>query len=96
MDSLPEPLTSAEHQALIAIVRREAPDLLPLVHRVLNRRWLADDEAEALDRVRPRLMVCGHIHSAYGAYRLGDTDVVNASLVDDQYRPVNEVRKIEL
>ena len=51
MDSLPEPLTSAEHQALIAIVRREAPDLLPLVHRVLNRRWLADDEAEALDRV---------------------------------------------
>ena len=52
--------------------------------------------AEALERVRPRLMVCGHIHSAYGAYRLGDTDVVNASLVDDQYRPVNEVLKFEL
>jgi Icc-related predicted phosphoesterase len=52
--------------------------------------------AEALERVRPRLMVCGHIHAAYGAYRLGDTDIVNASLVDDQYRPVNEVRRIEL
>jgi Icc-related predicted phosphoesterase len=52
--------------------------------------------AEALERVRPRLMVCGHIHSAYGAYRLGDTDVVNASLVDDQYRPVHEVVRIEL
>lgn len=42
-----------------------------------------------LERVRPRLMVCGHIHSAYGRYRLGDTEVINAALVDEDYRPVN-------
>jgi Icc-related predicted phosphoesterase len=51
---------------------------------------------EALQRVQPRLMVCGHIHSAYGSYRLGDTEVVNAALVDDGYRPVNGVVQIEL
>jgi Icc-related predicted phosphoesterase len=46
---------------------------------------------ETLERVQPRLMVCGHIHCAYGSYRLGGTEVVNASLVDDDYRAVNPV-----
>jgi Icc-related predicted phosphoesterase len=49
---------------------------------------------ETLERVQPRLMVCGHIHSAYGSYRLGDTEIVNASLVDDGYRPVNPVVEV--
>ena len=42
-----------------------------------------------LERVRPRLMVCGHIHPGYGPYQLADTEIVNAALVDDRYRPVN-------
>jgi Icc-related predicted phosphoesterase len=46
---------------------------------------------ETLERVRPRLMVCGHIHPAYGRYRLGETEIINASLVDGEYRPVNPV-----
>jgi Icc-related predicted phosphoesterase len=49
-----------------------------------------------LGRVRPRLMVCGHIHPAYGRYRLGETEIVNAALVDENYRPVNPVVEIEL
>ena len=49
-----------------------------------------------LERVRPRLMVCGHIHPAYGRYRLNATEIINASLVDEDYRPVNPVIKIEL
>jgi Icc-related predicted phosphoesterase len=49
-----------------------------------------------LGRVRPRLMVCGHIHPAYGRYRLGETEIVNAALVDENYRPVNPVIEIEL
>jgi Icc-related predicted phosphoesterase len=51
---------------------------------------------ETIRRVRPRLMVCGHIHPAYGGYRLGDTEIVNASLVDNRYRPVNPVVMLEL
>lgn len=49
-----------------------------------------------LDRVRPRLMVCGHIHPAYGSYRLGDTEIINASLVDNEYRPVNPVVQVSV
>jgi Icc-related predicted phosphoesterase len=49
-----------------------------------------------LERVQPRLMICGHIHPAYGRYRLGTTEIINASLVDEDYRPVNPVVRIEL
>jgi Icc-related predicted phosphoesterase len=49
-----------------------------------------------LERVQPQLMVCGHIHPAYGQYRLGATEIINASLVDEDYRPVNPVIKTDL
>jgi Icc-related predicted phosphoesterase len=51
---------------------------------------------EAIERIQPRLMVCGHIHSGYGRYWLGDTEIVNAAHVDDDYRPVNSVVEITL
>ena len=51
---------------------------------------------ETLERARPRLMVCGHIHSAYGCHRLGDTEIVNASLVDDHYRALHAIVQIAL
>jgi Icc-related predicted phosphoesterase len=50
----------------------------------------------ALERIEPRLVVCGHIHSGYGRYELGQTEVVNAALVDNAYRPVNPVVEITL
>ena len=49
-----------------------------------------------LERVRPRLMVCGRIDPGYGRYRLNKTEIINAALVDERYRPVNPVVEIEL
>ncbi len=51
---------------------------------------------EALERVQPLLMVCGHVHSGYGRYRLGVTEVINAALVDNAYELVNPVVEITL
>jgi Icc-related predicted phosphoesterase len=48
-----------------------------------------------LERVQPELMVCGHIHEAAGRYRLGATEVINASLVDSRYLPVNAVAELQ-
>ena len=42
---------------------------------------------EAIRRLQPRLMVCGHIHSGYGRYRLGVTEIINAALVNNNYEP---------
>jgi Icc-related predicted phosphoesterase len=49
-----------------------------------------------LERVRPRLVVCGHIHEAYGCYQFGETQIINASLVDRSYQPANPVVAIDL
>ncbi|MGH2970216.1 MAG: hypothetical protein ACRDK0_14320 [Solirubrobacteraceae bacterium] len=44
--------------------------------------------------MQPGLMVCGLIHPGYGSYRLGGTEIINASLVDDHYRPTNPVVEV--
>ena len=38
---------------------------------------------------KPKLVVCGHIHSGYGIHLLGDTVVVNASICNEKYRALN-------
>ncbi len=49
-----------------------------------NDAHLGDPElSEAIERVRPRLHVCGHVHSGYGTYRGRRTYHVNAALFDD-------------
>lgn len=43
-----------------------------------------------IERRKPRLVVCGHIHEGYGVYHHPcGTTVVNASILDEKYRPVN-------
>ena len=51
---------------------------------------------EAIERIQPQLMVCGHIHSGYGRYRLNATEIINASLVNNAYELVNPVVEITL
>jgi Icc-related predicted phosphoesterase len=50
----------------------------------------------ALERVEPRLVVCGHIHEAYRRFELGASTIVNVSLVNEHYEPVNPSFEIEL
>lgn len=59
----------------------------------LDRAWFgrhvgSGEVREAVLHHAPRLMVCGHIHEAHGRARLGASEVVNASLVDEHYEPV--------
>lgn len=44
-----------------------------------------------------KLVVCGHIHEAYGVYTLNDSvQVYNASHMDGSYRPVNPPMEVVL
>jgi Icc-related predicted phosphoesterase len=46
---------------------------------------------------RPRLWAFGHVHESYGKQMYKDmTHCVNASYVDEKYRPVNKPIRIEL
>ena len=56
----------------------------------------------AVDRIRPKLFVCGHIHEGYGqmnyihAYAHNKTYCVNCSLMNEDYEFVNKPVRIEL
>ncbi len=42
--------------------------------------------ADRIKAFRPKIHVCGHIHSGYGHYFDGHTHYFNAALLDEQYR----------
>jgi len=55
-----------------------------------------DDLRDALERVRPRLHVCGHIHEGYGQTSLDGIQCINASMLDENYRLVHEPIVVDL
>lgn len=50
------------------------------------------DLLAAIERVRPQLAVCGHIHESYGVHG----SLVNAAICDVHYRPVNRPIVVDL
>lgn len=51
---------------------------------------------EKILEIKPKLAVAGHIHSGYGRYNIGDTIFVNASHVNEKYKPQNKPVVVEL
>lgn len=51
---------------------------------------------DAIDRIQPKLVVCGHIHCDAGIWRRGKSTVINASLLDDAYRATGHLWEVEL
>ena len=46
--------------------------------------------AEAIKAKKPKIHVCGHIHSGYGYIFDGDTHFINASVLDERYYLTNK------
>ena len=55
-----------------------------------------EDLKRAVQRVKPKLHVFGHIHGGYGEFNDGTTHFVNASLLDERYQPVNQPIVVEI
>ena len=49
-----------------------------------------------IDKVKPKVVICGHIHSGYGVYQHGLTTIYNVALMDDTYQLVREATEIVL
>mgnify|MGYP001602710970 CR=1 FL=1 len=50
----------------------------------------------AINRVRPKHHVCGHIHEGYGTYKGVHTTFHNVSMLDSRYRTTNPATVIDL
>lgn len=51
---------------------------------------------DAVERVRPRIVVCGHVHGSFGRYEHQGIQIYNVSVVDEAYRLVNAATVIDL
>ena len=49
-----------------------------------------------IERVRPKMVVCGHIHDGHGRYIHAGVPIYNVSIVNEQYRRVYQPTVIEL
>ena len=41
--------------------------------------------ADRIHQIKPKIHVCGHIHSGHGYYFDGDTHFINASVLGERY-----------
>lgn len=48
------------------------------------------DLLDAVQKIKPKYHVFGHIHEGYGTLVQGDTTFINAASVDEKYRQVND------
>jgi predicted thioesterase len=51
---------------------------------------------DTVDRVRPKLVICGHVHGGHGRYEHQGIPIYNVSVVDEAYRFVNAPTVIDL
>lgn len=54
------------------------------------------DLKNAVDRIKPKLHVFGHVHEGYGKVEIDGVIYVNAAIMDEDYDPVNKPIRIIL
>lgn len=55
-----------------------------------------EDLLTAVNRIKPKIHVFGHIHEDYGVLKTNNTTFINASVLDVRYRNVNDPVVIDL
>ncbi len=60
----------------------------PILGRHVGCKYLLN----TIVRIEPKLVVCGHIHESRGEMEYGNTTIVNASCITDDYKSVHEIK----
>jgi len=62
----------------------------------LPRHAGCKDLKNAIERVKPDIHICGHIHSGHGEIHKNGTSYYNVAILDDMYCAVNQPKIIEM
>lgn len=49
-----------------------------------------------IERIKPQLHICGGAHESYGAAHLNDIICINASLINKDHQPINQIPVVEI
>jgi Icc-related predicted phosphoesterase len=55
-----------------------------------------EELTKAIEQIRPKLNIFGHIHGGHGQITANRAQFVNASLVDEAYRLVHQPQVVEI
>lgn len=61
-----------------------------------NERVGCKDLLRKVGEIKPKFHICGHIHEAYGHIKQGDTEYINASVLDENYNLRNKPLVFEI
>ena len=62
----------------------------------MPRRIGSEELRYHVERVKPKIVVCGHLHKGYGTYEVVDSKIYNVSVVNERYELVNPPTVIEV
>jgi Icc-related predicted phosphoesterase len=74
----------------ILVTHGPAYGILDTVDGRRNEHLGCEELIKAIDRIKPKFHICGHIHTGYGTKVVNGTTHVNASLLDENYQMVNK------
>lgn len=71
-------------------------DFAPRVNEAGGEHTGSPSLLKKIEKIKPKLVIAGHIHSGYGSYNIGDTKFLNCSYVNEKYQPTNAIQIVEI
>lgn len=70
-------------------------DLYPNLETGKMEHIASSELLYTIERVRPSIVICGHLHGGHGQYKHNETDIYNVSILNEAYQLYYPVTELE-